>query len=181
MDEEKKLEDTIETIKLEAEKVISDVISDGIHSDNIDFLGKIVDIHKDIANEEYWKEKEDYYMRYGNYDRGSYGRERDRIYGNYPSYGRGRERDSRGRYMESGHNRRYKGHDMIDDVYDNYSRYSEGHEEYNRGNYGAKDDTMKSLEYMMESVVCFIEMLQKDASPEEMDVIRKYAREISEM
>ena len=52
----------------------------------------------------------------------------------------------------------------------------------NRGNYGAKDDTMKSLEYMLESVVDFVEMLKKDTnSQEEMDLIRKYTREISEM
>ena len=50
------------------------------------------------------------------------------------------------------------------------------------GNYSAKDDTMKSLEYMMQSVVQFIEMLEKDAnSQEEIEIIKDYTRQISEM
>lgn len=178
MEEENKSESMIRKVEHETEKVINTIIDDGIHSDNVDMLGKVIDIHKDVANEKYWKEKEEYYMRYGNYDRGSYGRHRD----DYDIYGRGRARDSRGRFKESGRGGRYRGHDIIDDMSDNYGRYVEGQEEYNRGNYGAKEDTIKSLEYMMESVVCFIEMLEEDAtSEEEMNVIRKYARKISEM
>lgn len=104
-------------------------------------------------------------------------------YGNYGNYSGGRSRDSRGRYM--GDNtygrRRYRGHDYIDNMDEDYTKYQEGKEMVNRGNYGAKDDTMKSLEYMMESVVGFVEMLKKEASPEEMNVIREYSRRISEM
>ena len=41
---------------------------------------------------------------------------------------------------------------------------------------------MKSLEYMLESVTAFIEMLQHDAgSQEEVDMIKHYTRKISEM
>lgn len=41
---------------------------------------------------------------------------------------------------------------------------------------------MKSLEYMLESVTDFIEMLQNNAdSQEEVDMIKKYTRRISEM
>ena len=55
-------------------------------------------------------------------------------------------------------------------------------EEYNRGNYGAKDDTLKSLDYMLKSVVQFMEMLRDEATTdEEMQLIKKYARKISEM
>lgn len=50
------------------------------------------------------------------------------------------------------------------------------------GNYSAKHDTMKSLEYMLESVVDFIEMLKKDAnSQEEVQMIKEYTKQISEM
>jgi hypothetical protein len=71
---------------------------------------------------------------------------------------------------------------MIDEMYDHYGNYSEGREEYGRGNYGAKEDTMKSLEYMMESVVDFIEMLQEEASSqEEVSLIKHYTKKISEM
>ena len=41
---------------------------------------------------------------------------------------------------------------------------------------------MKSLDYMLKSVVQFIEMLKEDASSqEEMQLIQKYTREISDM
>lgn len=164
--------ETLDKLKQETEKVICDILEEGINMSNIELLDKVVDIHKDIANEEYWCKKEEIMMY------------RDDRYSDYPSmnYGGGRRRDSRGRYMANGRDRRYRGHDIIDDMYDSYSNYMGDREEMNRGNYGAKDDTMKSLEYMLESVVDFVEMLKKDTnSQEEMDLIRKYTREISEM
>ena len=149
----------------ETEKIINNVQKKGIGADNLDMLGKVVDIHKDIANECYWEEKEDY-MRYS---MGNYGRE---------DYGR-----SYVRRMERGVDAKYRGEEAMDEMYQNYQDYSEGKEEYNRnGNYGAKDDSMKSLDYMMKSVVKFINMLEEDAdSPEEMQLIKKYTRQISEM
>ena len=76
----------------------------------------------------------------------------------------------------------YRGQRVLDEMYNGYRNYSDGREEYNRGNYGAKGETMKSLEYMLESVTDFIEMLQHDAgSQEEIDMIKKYTRRISEM
>jgi hypothetical protein len=106
-------------------------------------------------------------------------RDYDEEYGNY---GR-RRRDSRGRYMARGRSRgNYRGEEMIDEMDEHYKNYSEGREEYNRGNYGAHSTTMKSLDYMLQSVVEFIEMLKKDAgSQEEVELIKKYTREISEM
>lgn len=171
-------------VKEETEKVIGDILTEGIKSENVDFLYKVIDIHKDIANEHYWKEKEDN-MKYRNSGRGMYG-DYDmmddygrRDYDN--SYGR-RRRDSRGRYMERGRDRKYRGEKHMDDMYDNYQMYLDGKEHYDRGNYGAKDDAMKSLKYMLESVVCFFDMLKEDASSqEEMELVKKYAREISEM
>lgn len=162
----------IDKVKEKTEYIIDDILQEGITRDNINMLGKLIDIHKDMANEEYWCKKEEIMMY------------RDDRYSDYPSmnYGGGRRRDSRGRYMTNGRDRRYRGHDIIDDMYDSYSNYMGDREEMNRGNYGAKDDTMKSLEYMLESVVDFVEMLKKDTnSQEEMDLIRKYTREISEM
>ena len=41
---------------------------------------------------------------------------------------------------------------------------------------------MKSLKYMLESMVDFVRMLKDDVdSQEELDLIRKYTRKISEM
>ena len=179
-------EKVLEKLKQETEKKIEEVMKQGLQPNNIDMIYSLVDIHKDIANEEYWKEKGES-MRYsrGGYGEGSYnargsrgGSYNERGRGNYNegygARGRGRERDSRGRY---------KGHEMIDEMYMEYGNYSEGKEQYNRGgNYGAKEDVVKSLEYMMESVVCFVEMLMEDAeSQEEVEIIKHYTKKISEM
>lgn len=160
-------------VKELVEKGINKTIEDGIQTSNLDTLGKLVDIYKDIANIEHWKKEEEndmrYDRRYREYGREQYGRD---------SYGR-RRRDSRGRYMEGGN---YRGEEMMNDMHEAYRDYSDGREEMNMGNYGAKDDTMKSLEYMMQSVVQFIEMLEKDAnSQEEIEIIKDYTRQISEM
>ena len=154
------------------EEKINKIIDTGIQSENVDYLYKLIDIHKDLANEDYWKCKkevlkmryrDDYGMEYGT---GSYGRRR------VPGTGRGR-------YMARGN---YRGGDMIEDMRDMYDEYSENKEEYGRGNYRAKDDTMENLDYMLKSVVQFMQMLEEDAdSEEEMQLIKKYARKISEM
>jgi len=151
-----------------------------ITSSNLEDLGELIDIHKDIANEEYWYEKEEdnMYGRYGrDYGRGNYGE-----YGNYGNYGesygeyRERGRDSYGR-RERDSRGRYRGHDNIDDMYDEYSKYMEG-----RSRYGANEDTKKSLEYMLRSMENFARMLKEDAgSEEEVQMIRQTAQRIAQM
>ena len=60
--------------------------------------------------------------------------------------------------------------------------YSESKEAANAGNYGAEQDSKKALEFMLESVCQFMEMLDREAdSPEEKQMIKKYARKIGEM
>lgn len=172
MDETK---DIIEKIKKETEKVMCEIAEEGLDLQNIETLYKAVDIHKDLANEEYWeKKKEVMSMRYRGY--GEYGRDSRRgsyNEGSYQNYGR-RSRDSRGRY---------RGDDMMEEMHEHYRGYSEQREEYGRsGNYGAKEDSMMSLEYMLQSMVDFVEMLQQEAeNQEEVNLIRKYTKKISEM
>lgn len=144
---------TTESIKSEVEKILGDISNEGISRDNVDYVYKLVDVHKDLEQENYWEVKK---MYYGNYRRDGY---------DDMSYGRNRKRDSRGRY---------KGHDMIEDMRENYDRYSENRR------YGGKD-TSESLEYMLESIVCFVEMLEEDASEQDINLIRKYTRRIAEM
>lgn len=169
-----------EKLKKLIEKGINSIIEEGLEISDLDNLYKLVDIHKDLANEEYWeKKKEAIEMRYRGYGEQGYGREN---YGR-ESYGR-RSRDSRGRYKESGRggSRSYRGEEMMEEMQGAYQNYSAGKEEMEMGNYGAKHDTMKSLEYMLESVVDFIEMLKKDAnSQEEVQLIKEYTKEISEL
>lgn len=152
-----------EKLKELVEKGINSLIENGINMSDLDTLSKLVDIHKDLSNEKYWEIKEEAKMRYRDYD--EYGR------GNYSR----RNRDNRGRYQ-------HRGEEMMDEMYGAYQRYSNGREEMDMGNYGAKSNTIKSLDYMLQSVVDFIEMLKKDASSqEEVQLIQEYTRQISEM
>lgn len=151
------------------DKAIENMVSeDELNNSDTKIIGELIDIKKDIANIEYWKTKEDMInMRYSAGRSGSYGTRGE-------SYG-ARGRDSRGRY--TGRSGSYKGYDMIDDMSENYGAYSEGKEMY-----GSDSDTMKSLEYMLQSVYDFMCMLEEEAgSQEEMDMIKHYARKISEM
>lgn len=167
------MNDIKETINEQLVEKINAITEEGIKQTNIDYLGKLVDIHKDLANEKYWEEKkEDMNMRYGNYGRGtrtSY------------TYGRGRRRDSRGRYMEGREYGRRGSEGIIDEMYDRYGEYTDGKEESRRGNYGAKDDMVESLECMMESIYEFVETLKDDTdSDEEMRIIEKWAHKIGQ-
>ena len=123
---------------------------------------KGIDIYKDIANVGYWNVKEDI-MRYGEYS----------------TYGR------RGSYGRRGYDAKYRGHrpeDRLDEMYMNYQAYSEGREAYGRGSYGAREDSMMCLETMLESMEDFVKMLKEEASSqEEIDLIHKYIKKISEM
>ena len=120
-----------------------------ITGNNLEALGELIDIHKDIANEEYWCEKEEGEgMRYGHYDYDH----RD-----YDRYGRDeygtRRRDSRGRY---------RGHDYLDDMYDYYGRYMES-----RGRYGDSEDKNMSYHYMVKALEDFIKVLEEEAESTE--------------
>lgn len=164
-------EELLSKIKKIVEVPMETIAKDGVSSNNLDYLYKLVDIQKDIANIEYWRAKEDImrYSDYGNYGRGSYGRN---------SYGDGS-------YGRRGYDAKYRGHrpeDRMDEMYMNYQAYSEGREAYGRsGNYSAKEDSMKSLEFMLESAVDLFKMLREEASsPEEKEIIEKYAKKISE-
>lgn len=176
--EKKEVTEIIPSVKKETEKIINDILEDGIQASNIEFLYKVVDIHKDIANEEYWKEKIDMMYRGGNYGRGSYneggnygrGNYNGDSYGEYRegSYGRGRRRDSRGRYM---------GHDMLDEMHEYYGNYMEG-----RDKYGADDETLKSFEYMLKSFKDYYKHLKKEASSQhEIQMLEETAREMLDM
>lgn len=181
MDEEnKEIEiNVIDKTKEEIEKIIQYILDEGIQTENLDFLCKAIDIHKDIENEEYWKiKKEDMEMRY----RDSY--ENYGEYGEYDrSYGGGRRRDSRGRYMEGnsygrrGYDTKYRGHDMLDEMMYHYGNYNYGREQY-----GADEDTMKSFKYMLKAFKDYYKHLKDEASSQqEVQMLEDVAREISEM
>lgn len=148
------------------EKEIESIVEEGIQTDNITMLGKLVDIHKDLKNEEYWKKKEegiDMNYRTGRMNYGNYGRD---------EYG-ARARDGRGRYM--GRGRGYRGEEMLEDMMENYGTYME------RGNYGGPESE-KAFDYMLQAAEDFMmHLFDESESPEQMEKIRRTARKISEM
>jgi len=52
------MENVIEKVETKIDELIK---THGIKKENVDYLYKLVDIHKDLKNEEYWKVKEEYY------------------------------------------------------------------------------------------------------------------------
>lgn len=157
----------------EIETKLEQMLNEGFNNENIDKMYKLVDIHKDIKNEEYWKEK---IMRYReSYNEGSYGRR------GVPGTGRGRYRDGEysagGNYGRRGVDSRYRGEDIMDDMYQAYQEYSDGKEMY-----GADNKTMESFEYMLKAFKDYYKHLKKEASSqEEVQMLEQTAREISNM
>ena len=178
MEEENKIEETKEDVliktKSEVERIIKQIIENGLITENIEFLYKLIDIHKDIENEKYWKEKEEESMYRG------------RDYFMDDSYNGGRSRDSRGRYMDGSYGRRgvpgtgrgrYRGYDMIEEMGEHYGDYSEG-----RDTYGNDRETEKSFDKMLQSLEDFTYLIMQEAdSQDKIEKVRKTARKISEM
>ena len=178
MEEEKKQPEekkVIDKVTEEVDKSIKRIIEQGVQTNNIDFLYKMIDVKKDIAE----IEKEEQEMMYSNY--GNYGREDEMMY-----YG-GRRRDSRGRYMEgSSYGRRgvkgtgrgrYRGEEMMDEMMYHYGNYAEG-----RDQYGADGETMESFKYMLKSFKDYFKHLKQEASsPQEIKLLEETAREMLEM
>lgn len=165
MEEEKKEEKTFQDeIKEKAEQAIKTVAEQGLNNNNIDFLYKAVDIHKDLCNEKYWEVKEEYYM-YGNYDDMNYGR-------------RGVRGTGRGRYSEGSYGRRgvpgtgrgrYRGEEMLDEMSYHYGNY------HNSGNYGAKED---SAYKMTEAFKEFGFSIAEELEPNEKMMFKQAMQEI---
>lgn len=161
MEEEKEKTWCNEIIK-EAETQIETIKNEHINVNNIDYLYKLVDIHKDLKNEEYWKEKiETMKYRYGNY-------------GNYGNYGRRNYRENNN-YGEYGARGNYRGEEALDGVYEAYRAYSES------GSYGTQDN-MQKIEMMTDSLMDFVNHVKKIAkTPDERQFIDRKIQELSEM
>ena len=153
----------IEGLKEKVENGIKNIAENGIEREELDTLYKLVDIHKDLANEEYWKVKKEVlnmrYRGYDEYDEGDYGR---------------RTRDSRGRYMERSRGN-YRGEDMIEEMREHYGNYMES------GRYNGREKE-KAFDYMLKSAEDFFCYLMEEVeNPEQMEKIKRTARRISDM
>lgn len=140
-----------ENLEKKTEESIKKILDEGITTNNLDHLYKLVDIYKDakeVKNMNYGN-----YGNYGNYSgrgpgRGSYGEYN--AYGNYGNYG-----DNYGR---RGYDSRYRGHDYIDKMSNEYGRYMESRERY-----GAGEESDKAFHFMAKALGEYIEFLSEEA------------------
>ena len=145
-------------LEKQTKEKIEQVLEQGISSNNIEVLDKLVDIYKDT------KEVENMYGNYGNY--GNYGRTPGHgSYGEYGNYGEGSYgRDSYGR---RGYDTKYRGHDYIDKMNNEYGRYMESRERY-----GAGEESDKAFHFMTKSLGEYIDFLYEEAeTPQQKQMI----------
>ncbi len=168
----------MEKLKKLVKDELTKIEETGINDSNIEKLDILVDVYKELN-----KDMEEKNMRYQGYN--GYGNNDNYMARNMnnssSSYQGGRSRDSMGRFT----GRRYRTYnpEMFERMRDGYEGYMDGMMEYNQsGNYGAKDKGLEALEYMLDGFVGFFENLQDTMdSPEEVEMIKKYARKIKEM
>lgn len=155
---EEEYKDLHKDLKQQLEEKIKIIMDKGLQENNVEILGELVDMHKDLANEEYWKKKEEVYnMRYRGYDEDSYGR---------------RMRDTRGRYMGRGHD---DGEEMIEEMREHYGNYMGG------GRYNGPEKE-KAFDYMLKSAEDFFCYLMEEVeNPEQLEKIKRTAKRISDM
>ena len=163
MEEEEKSQekDVMYKVKEKVEESIEYLISNDLDTENVKNLGMLVDIHKDLENEKYWKIKEELYMYRDSYNDGyseSYGRR------GVPGTGRGRYRDSYGRG--------YRGEDALDEMSYHYGNY------HNSGSYGAKEDSSYK---MVEAFKKFGYAIGEELEPKDKMMFKKAMQEIMQM
>ena len=128
------------------EKSITNILNEGIQTNNLEHLYKLVDIHKDAKEEESMNYGN--YGRYGNYNAGG-------NYGNYNEYNEG--------YNARGRDSKYRGYGHLDRMYNEYGNYN-----YGREKYGANDqETDKSFHYMVKALEDFIKVLEEEAETQQ--------------
>ena len=166
-EEEKEKQDFHEKVLKKTEEAIEILVEDEIKPSDLDMLDKLVDIHKDICEEKYWKRKENEFMNYGNYGNyGNYSGNYNGNYGNYngrnagyDAYGRENYGEYNGNYGRRGRDARYRGDEEIDRMSGEYGRYMDS-----RNRYGAGEETDKSFHYMVKALEDFIKVLHEEAN-----------------
>ena len=139
-----------EKIEKKAEASIEKILNEGITTNNLDHLYKLVDIYKDA------KEVEN--MNYGNYGGRRPG---------YENYGRYDEH-RHDMYGARGYDMKYRGDEYMGRMYDEYGRYMD-----NRQRYGASEETDKSFHYMVKALEDFIKVLHEEAdTPQQKQELR---------
>lgn len=178
-------------IQQEIKKELKQIEETGLNAGNIDAVGKMVDILKDIheINEMEGANMRDYgneFARGGRRDytynegRGGYNEGYDENYG-------ARRRDSRGRYMENNYGRGGNFINMDPRMWDRLERIMDGADmyQYGRDRYRGGDSEERmhdGLEKMMYAVCTFVEYAMDFAeTPQEKEIIRKHIQKLAKM
>lgn len=132
-----------EKLENKTKESIKKILDEGITTNNLDHLYKLVDIYKDA------KEVES--MNYGNYGR----RPGYDSYGRYDNYGRDE-------YGRRGYDMKYRGEDEMDRMHGEYGRYMES-----RSRYGAGEESDRSFHYMVKALEDFIKVLHEEADTQQ--------------
>ena len=171
-------------IEQDIRKELKGIEEIGLNQGNLDAVGKMVDILKDIKEirEMEGGEMRDY--RYGREDytynegRGGYG---------------ARMRDSRGRYMEGNYNESSnygrggnfinmdpRMWDRLERIMDGADMYQYGRDRYRGGD--SEERMVDGLEKLMYAVCTFVESMMDFAeTPQEKEIIRKHVQKMAKM
>jgi hypothetical protein len=134
-----------EKLEKKTEESIDKILKEGITTNNLDHLYKLVDIYKDAKEVESMNNYGNYGARRPGYD--SYGRDNYGEYGNYgENYGR------RGRDMK------YRGDDYMERMSNEYGRYMETRERY-----GAGEESDKAFHFMAKALGEYLDFLHEEA------------------
>ena len=152
----------------ETEETLKTMLNDGITDGNLEYIYKLVDIHKDLKEEESMNYGN--YNGYGNYGAGGYG---NYGYGNYNGRGPSRGAYGEGSYGENygrrGYDAKYRGEDELERMHGEYGRYMESR------SYGDGEESDKSFHYMVKALEDFIRVLEEEAQTQEQKMQLKQA------
>lgn len=170
-------------IAKDIKKELKQIGETGVNAGNLDAIGKMVDIYKDILEIDEMEGEEMREYGYG-YDTYPYNEGRGHNRDNYGA----RMRDSRGRYMESGTYGRGGNFINIDPrMWDRLERIMDGADMYSyaRDRYrgGDSEERMEDgLEKLMYAVCTFVESMMDFAeTPQEKEIIRKHIQKLTKM
>lgn len=150
-------------------KELVEIEQKGVNASNLELIGKLADIYKDLSEIEK--------MDKGGQGMTEYGRYRE----NYRDGGY----NARGNYRDGGYNdgygRRYsRMRDYMDRMVDGMDQYEYGKERYMHG--GDDGRVMEGLEKLMYAMCMFVESAMDFAeTPQEKELIRKHLHKISQL
>lgn len=162
----------LEKLLHEVKQELKEIGDQGLNASNLETLGKLADIYKDLTKAEHLGGMQD--MK--NYRGGDYGAYNERRYNEYGNdYGR-QYRTGGGGY--NGNDSRIREH--MNRIMEGVEQYEYGRERYQHG--GSEERILDGLEKLMYSICMFVESTYEFAqSPQEKEIIRKHLHKLKSM